>query len=234
MISERKFASTFSSFWGQLLPMGKPFVRRLNLACERQVAPTISKMPVDREKRSVINELSFRLFKEQTEQGEKVSTSKLNMLSSDVIKYIERLSFSIPEILPLTKSELEESVQIANALPSFFYRKDLPKLIFWPSFKGCGSIHSCKGDIIFDDTLVEVKAGDRHFGINDVRQILTYLALNFSSQQYDLNNIALINPRTGLSFTAPVRTIVEECSGRLPTDVFLDIIEFISNEVGSN
>jgi len=234
MISERKFSSTFSSFWGQLLPMSNPFVRRLNLACERQVPPTISKMPVDREKRSVINELAFRLFKEKVVKNKVVSATRLKELSSEVIKYIEKLSYNIPEISPLNSDEIDEAVEIGNALPSFFRKKDLPKVCFWPSFKGCGNIQTCQGDIILNDKLVEVKAGDRHFGINDIRQILTYLALNFSSQQYELNNIQLINPRTGLSFEAPIRTIVEECSGRLPTDVFLDIIEFISNEVGSN
>lgn len=234
MISERKFSSTFSSFWGQLLPMGKPFVRKLNLACERQVAPTISKMPVDREKRSVVNELSFRLFKEQVEKGKKVKTARLNELSGEVIKYIQRLSYNIPEIPPLSKEEIEEAVEIASSLMCFFPEAILQKLLFWPPFRGCGNIQPCQGDIILSDTLIEVKAGDRHFGINDLRQVLVYLALNFSSQQYDLKNVELINPRTGLYFNAPIKTIVEECSGRLPADIFLDIIEFVSNEVGSN
>lgn len=233
MISERKFSNKFSSFWKQLLPMGEPFVRRLNLACERQVSPLESSMPVDRDKRAVINELSFRLFKENAFENI-VSKQRMNELSNKVISYIEKLSHSIPQIDPLTKEELEEAVALADSLASFFNAPDLASLKFWPSFRGCGNIHECKGDIILQDKLIEVKAGDRHFRINDIRQIITYLALNFSSQQYVINNVELINPRTGLYFQASAKTIIEECSGIQPVDIFSDIVEFISNETGSN
>ncbi|GBE51785.1 hypothetical protein BMS3Bbin14_00239 [bacterium BMS3Bbin14] len=233
MISERKFSNTFSSFWKQLFPMGEHFVRRLNLACERDAPPLESSMPVNRDKRAVINELAFRFFKEKA-CNNKVNKKRMNELSNEVISYIENLSFSIPKIYPLTQEELEESVALSNSLPSFFSATDLPSLEFWPSFRGCGSIHACKADIFYKDTLVEVKAGDRHFRINDIRQIITYLSLNFASHQYVINNIELINPRTGLYFQAPVKTIIEESSGKQPVDIFSDIVEFISNEIGSN
>lgn len=233
MISERKFSNTFSSFWKQLFPMGEAFVRRLNLACERQVPPLDSSLPVNRDKRAVINELAFRLFKEKAENNT-VNGKKLVKLSNEVITYIEKLSHTIPTIEPLVQEELEEAEGLANSLSSFFKDSSLSKLQFWPSFMGCGNVHTCKGDILYGDTLVEVKAGDRHFRINDIRQVIIYLSLNFSSQQYSINNVELINPRTGLYFQASVRTIIEECSGKMPVDIFSDIVEFISNEVGSN
>lgn len=233
MISERKFSNTFSSFWKQLFPMGEPFVRRLNLACERKAPPLESTIPVNRDKRAVINELAFRLFKEKSCKN-KVNKNRLDELSNDVISYIEKLTHTIPKIDPLIQEELEEATDLADSLSSFFYTPDLPLLKFWPSFRGCGSIQACKGDIIYKDKLAEVKAGNRHFRINDIRQVITYLALNFSSQQYVINNIELINPRTGLYFQAPVKTIIEECSGKLPVDIFSDIVEFISTEIRSN
>ena len=77
MISERKFSSTFLSFWKQLFPMGDTVIRRLNIACERQIDPLDSTLPVSNGKRSVINELSFRLFKEKIENN-KVDKKKIN------------------------------------------------------------------------------------------------------------------------------------------------------------
>jgi len=233
MISERKFSNTFSSFWKQLFPMGEHFVRKLNLACERKVPPIESSMPVNRDKRAVINELAFRFFKEKAKKN-KVGIKLINKLSNEVILYIENLSPFIPKIDQLTQEEVEESIALSNSLSSFFYKTDLPSLKFWPSFKGCGNIHACKADIFYKDTLIEVKAGARHFRINDLRQVITYLALNFASHQYVINNIELINPRTGLYFHAPVKTIIEESSGMQPIDIFSDIVEFISNEIRSN
>jgi|LGVD01.1.fsa_nt_gb hypothetical protein len=62
VISERKFSNSFSSFWNELLPTADSFVRRMNLSLERYCLPTESRFEVNRDRRSVINELSFRLF----------------------------------------------------------------------------------------------------------------------------------------------------------------------------
>lgn len=233
MISERKFSSTFLSFWKQLFPMGDTVIRRLNIACERQIDPLDSTLPVSNGKRSVINELSFRLFKEKIENN-KVDKKRLTEISNEVIKYIGRLSNNISTIEPLELIELEEALDLAISLSSFFETSNLSSLQFWPTFNGCGCIHKCKGDILYGNTLVEVKAGDRNFRINDIRQVVIYLALNFSSQQYSIKNIELINPRTGLFFQSSVKTIIKECSGKMPVDIFSDIVEFVSNEVQPN
>ena len=159
---------------------------------------------------------------------------RLTEISNEVIKYIGRLSNNISTIEPLELIELEEALDLAISLSSFFETSNLSSLQFWPTFNGCGCIHKCKGDILYGNTLVEVKAGDRNFRINDIRQVVIYLALNFSSQQYSIKNIELINPRTGLFFQSSVKTIIKECSGKMPVDIFSDIVEFISNEVQPN
>jgi len=77
------------------------------------------------------------------------------------------------------------------------------------------------------------KAGDRNFKISDLRQLITYLSLNFNSKQFQINNIALVNPRTGLKYEATIPFLIESCSGRKPVDVFSDIVDFVSTEIKS-
>lgn len=232
VISERKFSNSFSSFWNELLPTADSFVRRMNLSLERYCLPTESRFEVNRDRRSVINELSFRLFMSLA-KGKKISVNDKMKMSLEVSHYIEKLAPNINIDQPISKDELEEAESLSSALAQYFSVAGLNKLRFWPVFRGCGRINSCKGDIIIDDKLVEVKAGDRHFRITDVRQVITYLTLNSISKQYDIQHIALVNPRKGLFFETTVEVLIEDCSQRKPVDVFGDIIYFLSSEVVS-
>jgi hypothetical protein len=232
MISERKFSSSYSSFWNQLLPIADSFVRRLNLECERFAEPIESAITVDRDRRAVINELGFRLFKEKAISGE-ISSDKLISIEQNVRAYIERLAPRVNKLTALSKAELIESEKLAASLSLYFDKPDFSTIQFWPLFKGCGQLDACKADIIYDTKLIEVKAGARHFRITDIRQIITYLALNFYSQQYQLANIALVNPRTGKEYECTIDTLIESCSGRKPVDIFSDVIDFVSTEEGS-
>jgi len=232
MISERKFSNSFSSFWNELLPTADSFVRRMNLSLERYCLPTESRFEVNRDRRSVINELSFRLFMNLA-KGKKLSPNDKMRMSVEVSHYIEKLAPNINIDQPISKEELEESESLSSALAQYFSGDEVNKLRFWPVFRGCARINSCKGDIITNDKLVEVKAGDRHFRITDVRQVITYLSLNSISKQYDIQHIALVNPRKGLFFETTVEVLIEDCSQRKPVDVFGDIIDFLSTEVVS-
>ena len=230
MISERKFSNSFSSFWNGLLPTADSFVRRMNLSLDRYCLPTESIFETNRDRRAVINELSFRLFMELA-RGNELSSSDKMELSEKVSHYIEKLGPNIKIDLPITQDELSEAESLTSSLSDYFPDREISNLLFWPVFRGCGRIHVCKGDIISNKKLIEVKAGDRPFRVTDIRQVITYLSLNSISKQYDLKNIALVNPRKGLSFETTVEFLIEDCSRRKPVDVFGDIIDFLSTEV---
>jgi hypothetical protein len=232
MISERKFSNSYASFWNQLLPTADTFVRQMNLASERFTLPIDSATPVDKDKRAVINELAFRLFKEKA-TGSRLTPDEVLNLEKNVRLYIGRLPPKINDIPDLTKDELKESEELSDVLSKYFNEKDLSFLMFWPIFKGCGQLDVCKGDIILSDKLIEVKAGDRHFRVIDIRQIITYLSLNSISKQYSLTSISLVNPRTGLCFDSTIDFLIESSSGRKAVDIFTDVISFISSEIGS-
>jgi len=230
MISERKFSNSFLSFWNELLPTADSFVRRMNLSLDRYCQPTESMVLTDRDRRSVINELSFRLFMNLS-KGKKLSSNEKLELSIKVSNYIEKLAPNINIVLPISQEELNEAESLSSSLTAYFSSREIRVLKFWPAFRGCGRIHACKGDIISNHKLIEVKAGDRHFRITDIRQLITYLSLNSISKQYVIEKIALVNPRNGLSFETTVEFLIEDCSRRKPVDVFGDIIDFLSTEV---
>jgi hypothetical protein len=231
MISERKFANSYASFWNQLLPTADAFVRKINLASERFCRP-IDAVSKDRNKRAVINELAFRLFK-VIAAGNEIEPDMTDNLEKGVRDYIEKLIHSGFKIPALSKEEVAESERIAASLSMYFSKTDISPLKFWPLFKGCGQLDACRADIISGSKLIEVKAGERNFKITDVRQVITYLALNFNSGQYSIIEIALVNPRTGLKFECEADMLIEFCSGRKAVDIFSDIVEFISSETGS-
>lgn len=233
MISERKFANSYTSFWNQLLPMADSFVRKVNLGIERYSLPLQSKLSSNRLERSVINELSFRIFKVNNEQKSKLTDNEVMRISNDVIKYINKFSHSEPNLKSINNDAIDEAIKISQILDSYFSLVEKKTLKFWPPFMGCALLHQCQGDILSGNKLVEVKAGERNFRINDIRQIITYLALNYNSKQYSIEKVALVNPRLGLEFETSVEILIRSCSGNEPVDVFSDIIYFISNDIGS-
>ena len=230
MISERKFSNSFSSFWNEILPTANSFIRRMNLSCDRYCLPTDSPFDVNRDRRAVINELSFRIFMGLM-KGKELSYKDKKELSVNVSEYIQKLAPNITIDQPISKEEISEAESLSSSLADYFSDGEIRDMQFWPLFSGCGRIHACKGDILFNNKLVEVKAGDRHFRITDIRQIITYLSLNHISKQYSIENVALVNPRKGLSFETTVEILIVDCSRRKPVDVFGDIIDFLSAEI---
>lgn len=229
MISERKFSNSYSSFWNELLPTADSFVRRMNLSLERYYHSNESKLESDRDKRAVINELAFRLFMKLAKGIELSDSEKLD-LSDNVSNYIEKLAPNININRPISKEEINEAESICTALAMFFPAREFGALEFWPNFKGCGRMQACKGDIIINEKLIEVKAGDRHFRMTDIRQVITYLSLNSISKQYTIEQMALVNPRKGVFFETTIEILIEDCSRRKPVDVFGDIIDYLSAE----
>ncbi len=233
MISERKFANSFSSFWNELLPIADTFVRRINLSLDRFYLPFESTLESNRDIRAVINELSFRLFINMTKKNE-LSKTDTEVLINEVINYIKRLATNIVIDKPLSSEEYLEAQSLSYSLSNYFTNKEYGSLSFWPTFRGCGKLHACKGDILCNKTLIEVKAGDRLFRVTDIRQIIIYLSLNSISKQYNIENVALVNPRKGLAYKLSVDSLIRDCSRRKPVDVFGDIIDFLSAEILSN
>jgi hypothetical protein len=109
------------------------------------------------------------------------------------------------------------------------YRTSIDGVIVRPKFFGCGIIDACYGDAIVGGTLFEVKAGERGFRSIDIRQLLTYAALNHISRGYEIRCVGLINPRTGISFEMNLDDVCFEVSGMGAPDMLSKVVQVISS-----
>jgi len=127
-----------------------------------------------------------------------------------------------------TEEELDDSANQANRLERFFRAVSSGNSIeVSPVFPGCGIIDECVGDVYFSNALYEVKAGARFFRSIDVRQLLTYAALNKPAPGRRLTEIGLFNPRSGVAFT--VEEICGEVAGLKADELLGEIIRVISS-----
>ncbi|WP_340331985.1 hypothetical protein [Microbaculum marinum] len=124
--------------------------------------------------------------------------------------------------------ELNQINGLEKRLVSFF-RPEIVENIVRPIFSGCGYIDSSEGDIINDGRLFEIKAVDRPFRSSDIRQLITYCALNHLSNQYDIKRIGVFNPRRGVYFSLPVRVVSREISGQTEQELFDNIVNAVSS-----
>lgn len=97
-----------------------------------------------------------------------------------------------------------------------------------PHFPGCGFVDESEGDLLIGNTLYEIKSADRNFRLVDFRQVLVYLALNTSARTYDIRSVGLINPRTGDYFEIKVDEFARSISGKHSTELFSEVISFVS------
>jgi hypothetical protein len=103
------------------------------------------------------------------------------------------------------------------------------QIIFEPTFKGCGFLEASVGDLIVGDALFEVKAGDRLFRSTDLRQLITYCAMNFANKSYQIYRAGCVNPRRGTYFVLDLETLALQLSGKSATELFNDIIYYLSS-----
>jgi len=229
MISEKKFIEIYNSFWNELLPNGDRVLRMINLNSSRYTLPidTIS----DSGERGLVNEMGFRLFVEWARIGinQQLPIDSISRVKKNSIQYISRFREDLlNKKIKISKNGLEETRSLAKNLKIFVNTKNINRIKFNPKFIGCGFLNDCEGDIVIDNTLIEVKSGDRQFRLNDIRQLLVYCALNYIKQLYSIDSITLLNPRRGTYFNINIDTLCREMSGIGCYQVFYEIVEFTS------
>lgn len=236
MISEKQFSTTYHSFWRQLLPWADRAVKFLNLGLTERFSEPVSPI-ISSGFRGFVNELAFQLCAVDLGGGRSqlpsnISTELINKTRSRIR---ELGKGNIPDDPNSLELAINEAQLIRSSLKQFFLRFPAgTDIVFSPRFVGCGMIDNCEGDAVARDTLIEVKAGDRHFRIADIRQLLCYCALNRSAHTFDVSRVALVNPRTGLSYVGHIDELCELASGMTSSELLDEIIWFISSQEQQN
>lgn len=237
MISERRLVSSHSAFWRNAMPMADAFVRQMNRTLTRVVPPCKSSFKGIRN--SLISELSFRFY--SCICNEKISISDLlnnvdliGSIASDVCKYISRLERSEVAVPEMNAEEINEAVALAiNLKNSMTYSNPGKNILTRPHFIGCGIVDDCEGDILVGTTLYELKNVERDFRLTDIRQLLTYCALNLASRQRDIDTVGLVNARSGLTYKMNVNKLSYLVAGVSADELFGDVIRYITVDTPS-
>jgi hypothetical protein len=226
MTSEIKFSTGFSSVWKEIMPLSDGFWSVENMLTHRVAAPITNKAP--KHIRGLVNELAFIAFTRLANSGKKASredvSKTISESISEAITYINRVNpTEIASSKLIDETCIREATLITLRLLAFF-PLGKPKTLR-PKFIGCGFINACEGDVIFNDHLFEVKAGDRTFRVSDLRQLLTYSALAHTSGNLNFTKIGLFNPRTGLSWSKSIDDVCLAISGLRANDVLPKIVD---------
>lgn len=225
MISEISFATQRASLWHILAPSSERFVRRINLNVERyDFEHELADAPA---RRGFLNEIAFQCARLKLT----TNTSAVEEATRTARENFRQLDRSKNESAELTSEEVRTVAVIEESLVAFVQKRTTPStsVIFEPAFPGCGLLNASFGDLLIDDTLYEVKAGDRQFRSTDLRQLITYCAMNFSAKKYQIIKAGFVNPRRGIYFVLDLDTIANEIAGKSSAELFSDIIYFLSD-----
>jgi hypothetical protein len=235
VISERIFAERYTSFWRQALPMGKEVTDAINNDLRQQFAG-YRRQPDRDVRHDLISEVSLRWFAARVVEGRLADrppeAGELQRLATEASAFVARLRGSpVPELPPPSPTEVSEAEDLTRILVAFVSAQDdRGSIVPRPPFAGCGLLAACRGDLLIGQTLYEVKAVDRGFHQPDVRQLVTYCALNFAAPRYDIRRIGLVNPQRGTFFRSDLEWIVRNLAGRGAAELFHEIVDFLSTE----
>jgi hypothetical protein len=176
--------------------------------------------------RGFVNELAFEVFRKAVKLDVKDTEDDLLpiLLDSvtDVSKYILRITNDTQSVAPdLDLMSRKEVMSLASNLLDFF--KNRQDVFFRPKFAGCGIVSSCEGDLIYQDCLYEIKAGDRGFRVSDLKQLLIYSSLAFIKEETTFSSVGLYNPRNGHAWKRTLDSLCVELSGMRESDVLSNI-----------
>jgi hypothetical protein len=211
MIDASSFANLHNSFWTAHAPSLERFVRRLNLELTQRWSPPINKPP-EKIRAALVSETAFSRFCNLV--------SSPNLEKIDEISLVEAKKKLIPLmgedqdlIAPLSLSEKDQIKEIEKNLITFFRQRG-EQVIIRPLINGCGYVDASEADVISGVSLFEIKAVDRPFKGTDIKQLMTYCALNHASKQFYIEDIAIFNPRQGIWFQLNLDNIAREISGQ--------------------
>ena len=224
MISEQHFSSSFTSVWHKVTPLADTYWRRENLKVKRELSPIKNRAPT--RLRGFLNELAFETFIKAKIAGELPRKETIIPIAQESTKSVADYIFRITNKEDSITLDLDEDCQnevfgLTQNLMQFFPQTQ--NITFRPKFSGCGIVSACEGDLIYQDCLYEIKAGDRGFRASDIKQLLTYSSLAFLNKTSEFSKVGLFNPRTGYYWERTIDQLCIELSGMRESDTLPNI-----------
>jgi len=239
MISEKNIVAQFKGFWSESLPLLIPsFVRVFNEASRDDLTEypqsKMQRIPIgeDIEKHDLVAEFSFQLAKFAHEKS--LGVDKLRLDPSGVqeayertINFLQKYKSKNGKIV-LNEPEISESFALAKQYDYFLEHLGSDDIEFNPVIVGAGFLGRCKADLSVGDTLYEIKTVSRNISGKDIKQLLIYLALQYSTGDRRWKQAGFYNPRKAQNYKFSVDHLIYKTSGGKATaELFSDIIDFL-------
>lgn len=241
MISEKNIATDFKGFWSEYLPLLTPaFVRVFNEASLDDLTEypntDIIRVPIGPyvEKHDLVAEFSFQLAKLAHESSLwideiRLDKTKIKEAYDKTVSFLQRYKNDDGSIV-LCEKEINESLLLAEQYDYFIDMQKSKEVEFSPAICGAGFLGVCKADLSINETLYEVKTVSRNISGQDLKQLLIYLALQFSTGQRRWTHAGFYNPRKAQCFRFSVDHLIFRTSGgKATSELFSDIIDFLGS-----
>ncbi|QPJ64192.1 MAG: hypothetical protein G3M78_01770 [Candidatus Nitrohelix vancouverensis] len=241
MISEKNIAGEFKGFWNESLPLLIPsFVRVFNEASMDDLTEyahsKMQRIPIgkDVEKHDLVAEFSFQIAKwtHDKSYGVEILRQEPNCIIEPYeksIKFLQKYKNEEGKIV-LNEDEITESIDLAEQYEYFLEHLGSDDIEFSPTIVGAGFLGRCKADLSVGDTLYEIKTVSRNISGKDIKQLLIYLALQYSTGQRRWKKAGFYNPRKAQHYKFSVDHLIHKTSGGKATaEFFSDIVDFLSS-----
>jgi hypothetical protein len=229
MISERKFARSYSSFWRLVLPLSEAYVRHINLRRSKYVEAF--RLSVPSERSALVSEMGYRFFTDLRLTKKAFEEDLLKKISFQAWEYIKSLSGSLVDLSPPSEQDEGDALVLADRMSNFFAIYEAgQKVLGRPQFVGCGLVDSCEGDILAGSVLYEIKNVERDFRAVDLRQLIVYCALNYAEKSYEIDAIGLLNARGGTFFRISIDALCRGMAGAPSGEVLSEVVRFLATD----
>jgi len=218
MMTVRQFIHQ-SSAWNSITPTLERVVRWCNREAILSGAPIRSGSRVaDPFTSSLISEAGFRI----ASLGAIRLPIQFPSLEHEIRRYVQELpNIEQESIRVLTISDWAEAFAIARSIRQF--ASSFQSVEFSPYVPGCGIVVHAEADILADGGLIEVKTVNRNFRSSDLRQLLAYAAMLYATGR-PVNNLAVLNPRLGLTAALPVSQLARAAGAGTGVELMQDLI----------
>lgn len=255
MISEKYFIENYKFFWDELFPGVQDYIRKLNKiddTSESKISiinleSKIDNIDSDSSLVGIVNDISFRFFemnKNKASYNIEKDTEKL-FREFKTLKRYQNIS---------ENANLINEIETISALTSNLIERfeKFKNINIFPLFYGCGILNEVKGDVIYENTLVEIKArGQKRkrtkkienqndlsksagFKSEDLFQLFIYASLYYSENSRtkefrygEILRFELFNPRLLIYWNESIETVARNISGGSAIDVYDEILRFI-------
>ncbi len=224
MITATYLSRGFSSFWLQLTPWLNNYVNYLNKGgLQRIDTPLFSNDSPSF--RAINNTVAFYKFIELHLTPD--CSEDLSNAMNKAFLFLKKLPRNNLDDYKLTNENIEIITQQARRI---FYKYRNVNIIANPIFPGCGLILNAEGDFYYQDTLVEIKAGERNLYPSDIKQLIVYGALNYINKNgYPIKKFELFNPRQGIFYSESIENIGLSVSDKSIEEIFTEVCVFADN-----